>query len=198
MSADCAILNSGTLRADRVYSPGFLTVGDFNDINPFRKEVDMVEVTGSQLIELLENGVSCYPTLEGRFPMVSNIEFEFDPTKPAFSRIVPGIIKVAGLPLLKSMYYRVASVTYLTSGKDGYDAFKEGRPLIDIETAVVLGDMMTNFFDLAESRKYREEFDVYSSNMEIITKNVIRERIRQKVEKDAHLKSKLRIKLQLI
>ena len=33
-------------------------------------------VTGSQLLEALENGVSKYPELEGRFPQLSGVSFE--------------------------------------------------------------------------------------------------------------------------
>jgi hypothetical protein len=33
-------------------------------------------LTGQQLLEALENGVSQYPKLEGRFPCVSGVKFE--------------------------------------------------------------------------------------------------------------------------
>ena len=51
---------------------------------------------GQQIIEALENGVSKYPTLEGRFPQVSGISFGFDPTKPPGQRIDPSHVKVQG------------------------------------------------------------------------------------------------------
>ena len=188
VSADCSLLNSGTLRADRLYEPGFLSVGDLNDINPYHKAVDLVEVTGEDLISLLEEGVSAAPALEGRFPMVSNIEFEYDPTKPPFHRVDAKTIKVAGLPLIKSMKYRIASSFYLTSGKDGYETFKKSKPLLDIANATALGDMVMAFFDLADSRKFREEYKVYQQNQEIVSKNFIRERVKMKVEQDAYVK----------
>lgn len=49
---------------------------------------------GDQLYKALENGVSQYPRLEGRFPQVSGISFAFDPQKPAGSRIDPQYIKI--------------------------------------------------------------------------------------------------------
>lgn len=42
----------------------------------------------------LENGVSQYPKLDGRFPQVSGIEYAFDPSKPSGQRILPTDIKV--------------------------------------------------------------------------------------------------------
>ena len=53
-------------------------------------------VVGQQIIDALENGVSRYPTLEGRFPQVSGIAFGFDPTKPPGQRINPRHVKVQG------------------------------------------------------------------------------------------------------
>ena len=53
-------------------------------------------VVGRQIIAALENGVSKYPTLEGRFPQVSGITFGFDPTKLPGQRIDPRHVKVQG------------------------------------------------------------------------------------------------------
>lgn len=46
-SADCALFNSGTIRSDIVYEPGFMTIGDWNDTNPYRKDIDKVLMTGN-------------------------------------------------------------------------------------------------------------------------------------------------------
>lgn len=85
--ADLTIMNSGAVRADRVLQPGYLTAGDFVDIDPFRLMITKVRVTGKQLLRLLEEGVSGYPSLEGRFPQVSGIRFEFDAKKPKYERV---------------------------------------------------------------------------------------------------------------
>ena len=45
-SADCALFNSGTIRSDKIYEEGFLKIGDWNDMNPYRKDVDKVLLTG--------------------------------------------------------------------------------------------------------------------------------------------------------
>ena len=44
----------------------------------------------------LENGVSQYPTLEGRFPQVAGVEFAFDPSKPPGSRVNPRYVRIQG------------------------------------------------------------------------------------------------------
>lgn len=68
LSADCALLNAGALRSDRIYEPGYLSIGDWADIFPYRKSIMKVEVSGAQLIKILEEGISKYPALDGRFP----------------------------------------------------------------------------------------------------------------------------------
>jgi len=62
-------------------------------------------VVGQQIIDALENGVSMYPTLEGRFPQVSGVTFGFDPTKLPGQRIDPRYVKVQG------SYIELAKVT---------------------------------------------------------------------------------------
>lgn len=190
-SADCALLNSGTIRSDVIYQPGFLKIGDWHDMNPYRKDVDKVLLTGHQLIKVLEAGVSKYPALEGRYPQVSNIEFTFDPSKPAGSRVIHNTVKVAGLPIIKTMKYSMASSAYLTEGRDGYDIFKETSEMVDPESCPDLGDLIFSFFDLAEGRKYREEYQLYKQNQEVISKNFIRTYIKDKIESNEALLSKL-------
>ena len=190
-SADCALFNSGTIRSDVIYPSGYLKIGDWNDMNPYRKDIDKVLLTGLQLIEVLEAGVSQYPALEGRFPQVSNIEFTFDPTKPAGSRVIHNTVKVAGLPIIKTMKYSMASSAYLTEGRDGYDIFKEATEMVDPESCPDLGDLIMSFFNLAEGRKYREEYQLYKQNQEIISKNFIRTYIRDKIEGNKALLGKI-------
>ena len=38
----------------------------------------VMRINGGKLHKLLENGVSAYPKLDGKFPIVSGIRFTFD------------------------------------------------------------------------------------------------------------------------
>ena len=79
VDADCAIVNGGSLRIDGEVPVGVLEIGTIVKIFPFLDFVVMLEMTGEVLIEALENGVSKYPSYEGRFPCVSQIKFAFNP-----------------------------------------------------------------------------------------------------------------------
>jgi len=73
--ADVAILNSGTMRSDRIHPCGDFKIRDVMTILPYMNSLVVLAVTGTQLVAALENGVSEYPALEGRFPQVVLIIF---------------------------------------------------------------------------------------------------------------------------
>lgn len=56
----------------------------------------VLSITGTQLLDALENGVSQYPRLEGRFPQVSGLSFRFDPNKPKGHRILMNSVSIQG------------------------------------------------------------------------------------------------------
>lgn len=58
----------------------------------------VLSITGRQLLDALENGVSQYPRLEGRFPQVSGFTFMFDPkrSRPSGHRIQENSVTIQG------------------------------------------------------------------------------------------------------
>ena len=73
--SDLVLINSGTFRSDNVHLEGEFRLHDLMTILPINDTLVTIEVTGQQLLEALENGVSKYPSLEGRFPQVSEALF---------------------------------------------------------------------------------------------------------------------------
>ena len=96
VNCDCCIINSGTLRSDCVHPAGAFRIRDLKKILPYPDAVLVLRVNGRVLHEVLENGVSQYPKLEGRFPQVGGIRFEFDPSKPVGKRIDANSIFIQG------------------------------------------------------------------------------------------------------
>lgn len=135
IDVDAALLNSGTIRSDRVHNTGQLTVKDLITMLPFTDELVVLSMNGEDLIDALEVSVSAWPAKEGRFLQVSGISYAFDPGQEPGRRIVPGSVTVGGAPLVPSRKYTVATKAYLRSGKDGFGAFKDADEVIDPETA---------------------------------------------------------------
>ena len=74
----------------------------------------MIKVKGQQLLEALQNGVSKYPALDGRFPQVSNISYTFDPSRDSHDRIVA--VQVDGKPLDVTREYSLATRDFMVKG----------------------------------------------------------------------------------
>ena len=153
LNADCALLNSGTLRSDTVHPEGTFYLRDLLTILPMMDPLVLLEVRGDQLCSALENGVSQWPKLEGRFPQVSGINFAFDPSKPAGSRVDPQYVKVGDEYLDLDQTYKLVTKAYLALGKDGYDALALAPVLVDEECAPNLTSAVQNHFQAIQMRK---------------------------------------------
>lgn len=128
--SDIALVNGGGIRGDTIYPAGTaLTRKLVLTELPFGNRTVKLRLTGAQIREALENGVSQAERVSGRFPQVSGLAFAFDPRKPAGSRIVR--VAVGGAALDPDKTYTLATVDFLANGGDGYKALRSGEVLIE-------------------------------------------------------------------
>lgn len=113
--AECTIMAAGTIRGDQIYPPGAIRIKDLTNCFPFEDPVVLLKVSGAAIRGALENGVSSYPALEGRFPQVSNIEFTFDPSKEPGSRVTS--LTIGGEEVDEGRRYTLATRGYMGRGK---------------------------------------------------------------------------------
>ncbi|KAJ1484642.1 Metallo-dependent phosphatase-like protein, partial [Baffinella frigidus] len=139
---DVVLINSGTLRADDVFPPGPFLMRDLVTLLPMLDELAVIALTGEQMVEALENGVSMFPKLEGRFPCVSGIKFEFSPSLPAGNRVIRDTVVVNGVAIELEKEYNLVTKAYLASGRDGYEVFQKGRMVRDGEGSPLLADII--------------------------------------------------------
>lgn len=165
-SGDCVIMASGTIRGDQVYAPGPILLKDIMNCFPFEDPVVVLRVTGQAIWGALENGVSQYPALEGRFPQVSNMTFEFDARKPVGSRIVSATI--GGMPIDMEKDYRLVTRGYMGRGKDGFDSLlieSEGgvaEEIVSEENGILISMMLRQYF---MSLKVMGQWKYWGKNM---------------------------------
>jgi 2',3'-cyclic-nucleotide 2'-phosphodiesterase (5'-nucleotidase family) len=119
--AQAAILNGGSLRADIAKGP--ITMKNIYAALPFDNYLVAIKLTGKQIRESLEHGVSGEPGRAGRFPQVSGLTFTYNPRAPVGARVREAAI--AGEPLDPGKEYTVATNDFLAAGGDGYQAFGE-------------------------------------------------------------------------
>ncbi len=144
VNADITITNGGGIRGDRTYDAGSqLTRRDIQTELPFGNVTVLLELTGAQVLEALENGVSRVEDGAGRFPQVSGLSFSFDASKAAGSRVAS--VMVGSSALLPNGTYRVATNDYMANGGDGYAVFTQGTTIIDASGATYMASMVMDY-----------------------------------------------------
>jgi 5'-nucleotidase/UDP-sugar diphosphatase len=117
--ADAVIINGGGIRAS--IPKGIITVKDIYSVLPFNNYLVAIKLTGKQIREALEYGVSGLEAGAGRFPQVSGLSFTYKSKAPAGSRVKK--IMIGGQPLDPKKEYTVATNDFMAAGGDGYQAF---------------------------------------------------------------------------
>ncbi|MFE5320320.1 choice-of-anchor I family protein [Paenibacillus sp. NPDC056579] len=124
-NAQIAIQNGGGIRTS--IDAGDITMGEVRTVMPFGNTLYILDVTGQELLEGLENGVSgaTLADLPGKFPQVAGLKFKWDPNQPAGSRVYDVQIKkdTAFEPLNLTATYRIATNSFMATGGDGYASF---------------------------------------------------------------------------
>jgi 2',3'-cyclic-nucleotide 2'-phosphodiesterase (5'-nucleotidase family) len=128
--ADIGIANGGGIRGDTTYDAvHMLTRRDILTELPFGNATVLTELTGSQVLAALENGVSQVEKGAGRFLQLSGVTIVYDPTAPAGSRIAEAMVN--GAPLDVNAVYKVAANDFILGGGDGFAALGGGNVLIN-------------------------------------------------------------------
>lgn len=125
--ATIAFQNGGGIRAS--IDKGDITKGDVLTVLPFSNTLATVQISGADVIEALENGVSDVENGAGRFAQVAGVKYSFDLSKPAGSRVSDVLVKGEGdewVPIDEEATYTIVTNNYVRGGGDGYGTFAEG------------------------------------------------------------------------
>lgn len=121
--ADMAITNGGGIRGS--ISAGFITRKEIASAFPFDNYVITKEVSGKDIVEALEHGLSFYPEPSSAFPHVGGVTFKLDLLKEPGRRVHD--VCIAGEKLEEKKLYKLATNDFLASGGDSYDMFKNAK-----------------------------------------------------------------------
>jgi 2',3'-cyclic-nucleotide 2'-phosphodiesterase (5'-nucleotidase family) len=137
--ADVGLMNGGGIRGSKVYAPGSpVTRRDVLAELPFGNHLVTLEVSGADLREAIENGLSRLPAAAGRFPHVSGMRVEYDPQRPSGSRVLS--IEVDGAALDPDRTYRVATNNFVARGGDCYTSLTNIKPLVPLDDTPLLSN----------------------------------------------------------
>lgn len=137
-----AFNNPGSLRAPIIPdADGGVKYGDLFKAQPFQNDLIIMNFTGKQLKNLLEQqfNSSDRPRLLG---VSQGFSYTWDNAKPRGEKIVPGSMKLNGVPLDPALQYRVTANSFLAGGTEGLGLFREGTDrqvgVLDLEALVAL------------------------------------------------------------
>lgn len=151
--AELVLINSGTFRSDQIHPPGDFTMGDLMRIIPYNEPTVELNVSGETVLQMLENGVSKYPVLEGRFPQVAGIRFAFDPNESPGKRVDPLLVRIGDEYLVLDQYYKLSTKSYLHMGCDGYSMLPNAEVIVSEEICPELSLSIQNHFAAIKMRQ---------------------------------------------
>lgn len=141
-AAQIAFTNPGGLRADLGGGPA-VTFGQLFGVLPFTNSLVTMDLTGAQLLRLLEQQWERPQPPGGRIlPVSQGFAYVWDARQPEGAapgtgqRVVPGSMRLQGVPLALDQTYRVTVNSFMASGGDALNVFKLGRNLQEGETDV--------------------------------------------------------------
>ncbi|WP_246329241.1 bifunctional metallophosphatase/5'-nucleotidase [Chthonobacter rhizosphaerae] len=141
VDADVGIVNGGGIRADREYAAGtVLTRRDILAELPFGNRTLKLAVTGQQLWDALENGLSQVEKGAGRFAQVSGLVLEADLKEPVGSRLKT--VTIGGETLDLARTYTLAINDYAAAGGDGYGMLRSAERLIPEAASVLMASQV--------------------------------------------------------
>lgn len=114
--ADFAITNGGGIRAE--LKAGALTYGDIVSLLPYNNYVSIVEITGVQLLELLNTCTQFLPATNGDFPQVSGLTFTINVGSGKGVTDLKILNKNTNLyePVIPEKTYQLATIDYCIKG----------------------------------------------------------------------------------
>ncbi|WP_327273912.1 bifunctional metallophosphatase/5'-nucleotidase [Streptomyces sp. NBC_01224] len=128
-----ALMNPGGIRGDLVYKStgsegdGVVTYGESFTVQPFTNMMNVVDLTGAQLITALQQQVSGSNEAGPKILQVSKgLTYTLDMTKTGAARVVTDTIKLDGAAIDPAKTYRVAMNEFLAGGGDGFAALGQG------------------------------------------------------------------------
>ncbi|MEU3242557.1 MULTISPECIES: bifunctional metallophosphatase/5'-nucleotidase [unclassified Streptomyces] len=135
--ADVALMNPGGIRAGLIYTAsgsegdGVVTYGEAYTVQPFANTVNLVNLTGAQLITALQQQVSGANEASPKILQISKgLTYTLDLTRTGAARVVADSVRLDGVPIDPAAGYRVAMNSFLAGGGDGFTELGKGTNVL--------------------------------------------------------------------
>jgi 5'-nucleotidase len=128
-------MNMGGVRRDLEAGADLkASFGQAQAVLPFGNTLVVMDLTGAQIRNLLEQQWA-RPAASGvtMLQVSSGLGYQWDSTRPAGARVVPGSVKLNGVPLDDGKTYRVVANNFLAEGGDNFPEFAKGANKVDTQ-----------------------------------------------------------------
>ncbi|XP_063896930.1 apyrase [Helicoverpa armigera] len=128
--------NRGVIRAP--IDKGVITFGSVILSTPFENNVEVFDLKGEHIMEMLEYSVNGQPTPGRHMLQVAGLRAVFDGSLPVNSRVLNVTVRCIECdvpryePLELDKYYKVVSQNFLGEGGDGFTMIAENRKNIEV------------------------------------------------------------------
>jgi 5'-nucleotidase len=147
--AQIAFVNPGGIRSDLNRSMK-VTYGQLYSLHPFNNYLVTMDLTGAQLVRLLEQQWESPQPPGGRILLASaGFTYTWDANKPegaapgTGNRVIAGSVKLHGVPIDSAKTYRVTVNSFMSSGGDNFTVLSKGKNMQDGELDL---DALTAYF----------------------------------------------------
>jgi len=127
VKADIAFENGGGLRAS--IPAGAITLGSLYQVVPFDNTLITVDLTGKQIMEVLEHGIGNQQIGMMQF---SGLSVECDKSLPEGKKITR-VTLTDGSNFSLTKVYKVVTNDFMAQGGDGFTTFSQGEHMIDTQ-----------------------------------------------------------------
>ncbi|WP_427007970.1 bifunctional metallophosphatase/5'-nucleotidase [Pseudarthrobacter sp. H2] len=127
-NADLGWINGGGIRANLDAGP--ITLRELHAIHPYSNTGMLIQVTGTQLVDALNQGADSNPTGSGGFPQPSGFTYSYTPGAPQGQRITD-VRLTDGTPVSSEATYSLAITNYVAvNGGDGVTALQNAAVMV--------------------------------------------------------------------
>ena len=127
-------MNVGGMRSDFDVGDNLTaTFGQAQVVLPFSNTLVVMDLTGAQLRGLLEQQFDRPGSDETRamLQVSGSLRYRWDNTLQKQAKVVPGSIRIDGVPLDDARTYKVVANNFLAEGADGFPMFAQGANKVD-------------------------------------------------------------------
>lgn len=117
--ATLCIVNGGGIRAK--LDAGEVSIREVTSVLPFDNNMMLVEASGQTIWNALQNGISAWPSGNGKFPQVAGMTYAFKASEAG--NTLTSVTLADGTPLDLGARYKVVINSFLAGGGDGYTMF---------------------------------------------------------------------------